>query len=105
VVYIDRGISAGMQIGIEDAARAGRPVEYRILVGVTPKKDTEEFLDEAEARAYKDMETDRFHHTPYSFFISLAGRDVSPLKLLIEQTTVPANALMLVSVPINVSPD
>jgi hypothetical protein len=30
-VYTDRGISKGMQIGIDDAAAAGRPVEYRQL--------------------------------------------------------------------------
>lgn len=31
VVYTDLGISAGMQIGIDRAARDGRPVEYRTL--------------------------------------------------------------------------
>jgi hypothetical protein len=31
VVYTDRGISPGMQIGIDDAARAGRTIDYRIL--------------------------------------------------------------------------
>jgi hypothetical protein len=31
VVYTDRGISRGMEIGIEDAKRAGRVVEYRKL--------------------------------------------------------------------------
>jgi hypothetical protein len=31
VVYTDHGISDGMDIGIKDAARHGRPVEYRRL--------------------------------------------------------------------------
>jgi hypothetical protein len=31
VVYTDRGISRGMQYGIDDAADCGRPVEYRSL--------------------------------------------------------------------------
>jgi hypothetical protein len=29
VVYLDHGISNGMYAGIEDAMKAGRPVEYR----------------------------------------------------------------------------
>jgi hypothetical protein len=31
VVYTDLGISDGMHCGIEDARRAGRPIEYRSL--------------------------------------------------------------------------
>jgi hypothetical protein len=31
VIYTDRGISTGMQIAIDDAVRAGRPVEHRKL--------------------------------------------------------------------------
>jgi hypothetical protein len=31
VVYTDRGISRGMQFGIERAEKEGRPVEYRSL--------------------------------------------------------------------------
>jgi hypothetical protein len=31
VVYTDRGISRGMQYGIANAERAGRPVEYRTI--------------------------------------------------------------------------
>jgi hypothetical protein len=31
VVYTDRGISRGMQYGIQNAERAGRPVEYRSI--------------------------------------------------------------------------
>ncbi len=31
VVYTDRGISRGMQQGIDDAKRVGRPVEFRSL--------------------------------------------------------------------------
>lgn len=31
VVYTDRGISTGMDMGIRDAEVAGRPVEYRSL--------------------------------------------------------------------------
>ena len=35
VVYIDNGISEGMQLGIQAAHEAGRPVIYRSLVGAT----------------------------------------------------------------------
>jgi hypothetical protein len=31
VVYIDRGVSRGMKLGIERAKQEGRPVEYRRL--------------------------------------------------------------------------
>ena len=31
VVYIDRGISKGMELGIERAHKEGRPIEYRSL--------------------------------------------------------------------------
>lgn len=31
VVYVDRGISGGMKLGIEDAKRIGHPVEFRSL--------------------------------------------------------------------------
>lgn len=31
VVYTDRGISRGMEYGIADAEKAGRPIEYRTL--------------------------------------------------------------------------
>lgn len=31
VVYVDRGISRGMQYGIENAEKAGRPVELRAI--------------------------------------------------------------------------
>jgi hypothetical protein len=33
VIYVDRGISAGMRRGIEAAEKAGRPVERRSLRG------------------------------------------------------------------------
>ena len=33
VVYTDRGISKGMQLGIEHAEKLGRPVEYRTVPG------------------------------------------------------------------------
>jgi len=36
VVYIDRGISRGMQLGIAAAKAAGLPVEYRRLSGARP---------------------------------------------------------------------
>lgn len=32
VVYVDRGISTGMQYGIENAKNAGRIIEYRSLL-------------------------------------------------------------------------
>lgn len=31
VVYTDRGMSGGMMLGIEDAQKKGRPVEYRTI--------------------------------------------------------------------------
>lgn len=31
VVYVDRGVSRGVQLGIERAYREGRPVEFRML--------------------------------------------------------------------------
>lgn len=31
VVYTDRGISNGMEYGIENAKKSGRPIEYRTL--------------------------------------------------------------------------
>lgn len=36
VVYTDLGITKGMQYGIDDANRKGRPVEYRQLKGWVP---------------------------------------------------------------------
>lgn len=36
VVYTDLGITKGMQYGIDDAIRKGRPVEYRTLKGWQP---------------------------------------------------------------------
>jgi len=33
VVYLDRGVSSGMVLGIENATSAGRPVVYRRLGG------------------------------------------------------------------------
>ena len=35
-VYTDRGISSGMYYGIEEAQKAGRPVEYRSIFPKTP---------------------------------------------------------------------
>lgn len=32
VVYTDRGISKGMQYGIDNAIRAGREIEYRTII-------------------------------------------------------------------------
>jgi hypothetical protein len=36
VVYTDRGISRGMEYGIANAERAGRPIEYRGLAVPSP---------------------------------------------------------------------
>lgn len=36
VVYTDLGITKGMQYGIDDARRKGRPVEFRTLPGWVP---------------------------------------------------------------------
>jgi hypothetical protein len=38
VVYMDFGISDGMQTGIDDASRAGRFIEYRRLFAAQPKE-------------------------------------------------------------------
>jgi hypothetical protein len=38
VVYIDRGISPGMQVGIDRAIREGRPVEHRRLTSAIKEK-------------------------------------------------------------------
>lgn len=40
VVYVDRGISRGMKLGIEAAQRAGVPVEYRSLLDRSPHSPT-----------------------------------------------------------------
>lgn len=37
VVYVDLGISKGMQFGIDDAKIMGRPVEYRSIRGMPDK--------------------------------------------------------------------
>lgn len=37
VVYMDEGISGGMQQGIEHARKAGHVIEYRSLAGWVPK--------------------------------------------------------------------
>ncbi len=36
VVYTDLGVTKGMQCGVDDATRKGRPVEFRTLEGWTP---------------------------------------------------------------------
>ena len=33
VVYADHGISKGMEYGIANAMKAGRPIEYRFIIG------------------------------------------------------------------------
>ncbi|MBD3260651.1 MAG: hypothetical protein GF334_03070 [Candidatus Altiarchaeales archaeon] len=33
IVYLDRGVSRGMQFGIEDAEKKGRIIEYRRIEG------------------------------------------------------------------------
>jgi hypothetical protein len=55
--------------------------------------------------AYRDVLTRKFHHTPSNFYISLAGRDASPLPMMLGDSPIPANSLMLVSVPIGQMPD
>ena len=57
VVYTDRGISSGMRWGIENAKKAGRPVEFRTL-GTTPS------LTVIDAKPHRDRHRDhigRFH--------------------------------------------
>ncbi len=50
--------------------------------------------------AYKDMEADAFHHTSYTFYISKAGSDASPLRTMLDENSIPSSDLMLVSLPI-----
>ena len=33
VVYVDRGVSPGMKLGVRRAEQEGRPVEYRTMYG------------------------------------------------------------------------
>ncbi len=40
VVYVDRGVNAGMNYGIVAAKKAGIPVEYRMIIG-EPRWSTE----------------------------------------------------------------
>lgn len=42
VVYVDLGISKGMQQGIENAQRLGRPIEYRRILGA----EAESWMDD-----------------------------------------------------------
>lgn len=39
VVYTDRGISKGMEYGIANAKRAGRPIEYRTILNSAALKE------------------------------------------------------------------
>ena len=50
--------------------------------------------------AYKDMETDTFHHTTYVFYLSKEGSDASPLRMMLDEHAIPAGDLTLVSLPI-----
>ncbi len=58
VVYVDRGISRGMQYGIANAEKAGRPVEYRWIYPVKCEKCGEEF-DAAATRIAKMLGANR----------------------------------------------
>jgi len=59
VVYIDRGISAGMRQGIERAKAEGRPVEYRTLPCWALVKDLQSAADamRADGNPFAGMET------------------------------------------------
>jgi hypothetical protein len=41
VVYTDMGVSRGMEYGIENAKRAGRPIEYRTITPIWRKRASE----------------------------------------------------------------
>jgi hypothetical protein len=45
--------------------------------------------------AYRDMESDTFHHTSYAFYISKSGSDASPLRMMLDQQTISASDFML----------
>jgi hypothetical protein len=53
---------------------------------------------------YQDMETEALHHTYYNFFLSLPG-DKSPIKLMLDQHTMPGSSFVLVSMPNAPAPD
>jgi len=55
IVYVDLGISTGMQMGIDHAIKMGRPVEYRTL-GFVPKVTPEEVaLEEQVIQSQKEL--------------------------------------------------
>lgn len=54
VIYIDRGVSRGMKYGVQNAIKAGRPIEYRSLpewkpVGVDFERMYEDAKSQCEA--------------------------------------------------------
>ena len=51
VVYLDRGISKGMKYGIENAQKAGRPIEERVLGNDWYEK----FLERIEGHSQKEV--------------------------------------------------
>jgi hypothetical protein len=55
--------------------------------------------------AYRDTESDTFHHTSYAFYLSKSGSDASPLRMMLDQKTIPASDFMLVSVPVGLLAD
>jgi hypothetical protein len=55
--------------------------------------------------AYKDMESETFHHTSYAFYISKAGGDASPLRTMLGEQAISASEFTLVSMPIGLLAD
>jgi hypothetical protein len=49
--------------------------------------------------AYKDVQTGKFHHTPYNLYITSLDSNSSPLALMLGQHTIPQGSLSLVRMP------
>lgn len=55
IVYVDLGISTGMQMGIDHAIKMGRPVEYRTLGFIPNVTPTEVALEEQVIQSQKAL--------------------------------------------------
>jgi hypothetical protein len=55
--------------------------------------------------AYRDMESETFHHTSYAFYISKAGGDASPLRTMLSEQAIRASDFTLVSMPVGLLAD
>ena len=55
--------------------------------------------------AYQDMESEKFHHTPYDFFLSLPNGHGSPLPMMLNHGTIHNGDVILVSLPVTPPPN